>query len=167
MNYQSVNPYDGTTGKIYDRMSDAQLDAAIETAAKGFEKWRLTSFADRSAVLMKAASLMRERIEELAPLVTQEMGKLISESKIEVNLTAGVLEYYAKNAERFLAPEPLKPLDGEAKIENTPLGVLLGIQVWNLPYHLLARFAAPNLMAGNVVMVKHAEGVPECALAFD
>ena len=167
MNYQTVNPYNGKAGKTFERMTDAQLDAAIETAANSFEKWKRTSFAERGAILTKAASLMRKRIDELAGLVTQEMGKLISESKIEVNLTAGVLEYYAKNAERFLVPEPLEPLDGEARIENTPLGVLLGIQVWNLPYHLLARFAAPNLMAGNVVMVKHAEAVPQCALAFE
>lgn len=110
---------------------------------------------------------MRDRIDELASLATLEMGKLIGEARGEIELTASVLDYYAKNAEGFLAPEPLEPLSGEAWIESAPLGVLLGIQVWNLPFHLLARFAAPNLMAGNVVMVKHAESVPECALAFE
>jgi succinate-semialdehyde dehydrogenase/glutarate-semialdehyde dehydrogenase len=167
MTYQSVNPFDGKAGEKFEKLTDAQLETALETAANCFEKWRRTTFAERGAIASKAASLMRERIDELAPLVTLEMGKLISEARGEVKLTAGVLDYYAENAERFLAPEPLKPLSGEAWIESAPLGVLLGIQVWNLPYHLLARFAAPNLMAGNVVMVKHAESLPQCALAFE
>ncbi|MDR4503807.1 MAG: NAD-dependent succinate-semialdehyde dehydrogenase [Candidatus Scalindua sp.] len=167
MSYQTVNPFNGETVKAFEQLTDAQLETAIETAANCFEKWRLTTFAERGAIAAKAASLMRERVDELARLVTLEMGKLIAEAKGEVELTAGVIDYYAKNAESFLAPEPLKPLSGEARIENAPLGVLLGIQVWNLPYHLLARFAAPNLMAGNVVVVKHAKSVPQCALAFE
>lgn len=167
MIYQTVNPFDGKAGKTFEKLTDAQLETALETAANCFAKWRRTTFAERGAIAAKAASLMRERIDELARLATLEMGKLIGEAREEVELTADVIDYYARNAERFLAPEPLKPLSGEAWIESAPFGVLLGIQVWNLPYHLLARFAAPNLMAGNVVMVKHAESVPQCALAFE
>jgi succinate-semialdehyde dehydrogenase/glutarate-semialdehyde dehydrogenase len=84
-----------------------------------------------------------------------------------VALSADILDYYAWNAEDFLAPQTLKPNSGEAVIENTPFGVLFGVQPWNFPYYQLARFAAPNLMAGNVVMVKHAGCVPQCAIAFE
>jgi succinate-semialdehyde dehydrogenase/glutarate-semialdehyde dehydrogenase len=95
------------------------------------------------------------------------MGKLIEEARGEVRLSADIIDYYAKNAERFLAPERLKPDSGEARIESSPFGVLFGVEPWNFPYYQLARFAAPNLMAGNVVMVKHAGCVPQCAVAFE
>ncbi len=95
------------------------------------------------------------------------MGKLIDQARGEVILSADIIDYYAKNAERFLAPESLAPATGEAQVESAPFGVLFGVQPWNFPYYQLARFAAPNLMAGNVVLVKHAACVPQCALAFE
>jgi len=110
---------------------------------------------------------MRKRSEELARPMTLEMGKLIGQARGEVLLSADILEYYAKNAETFLAPQQLHPSSGEALIESSPFGVLFGIQPWNFPYYQLARFAAPNLMAGNVVMVKHASCVPQCAIDFE
>jgi len=106
-------------------------------------------------------------VDEFARLVTFEMGKRIDEARGEVALSAEILDYYAKNAKRFLAPQHLKPSSGEAEVVSTPLGVLFGVQPWNFPYYQLARFAAPNLMAGNVVMVKHAGCVPQCAIAFE
>jgi succinate-semialdehyde dehydrogenase/glutarate-semialdehyde dehydrogenase len=109
---------------------------------------------------------MRERAEEFAKTATLEMGKLIAEARGEVALSADIIEYYAWNAEGFLTPQILKPKLGEAVIESSPFGVLFGVQPWNFPYYQLARFAAPNLMAGNVVMVKHAGCVPQCAIAF-
>lgn len=167
MSYQSVNPFNGEAGKTFESLTDVQLDAAIETAANLFEKWRRTTFAERGAIAAKAASLMRERIDEFARPMTLEMGKLIAEARGEVELSADIIDYYAKNAERFLAPEPLKPLSGEARIENAPFGVIFSVQPWNFPYYQLARIAAPNLMAGNVLMVKHSGTVPQCALAFE
>ena len=110
---------------------------------------------------------MRARIDEFARPVTLEMGKLIDQARGEVVLSADIIDYYARNAERFLAPEHLKPSSGEAEVESSPFGVLFGVQPWNFPYYQLARFAAPNLMAGNVVMVKHAGCVPQCAIAFE
>ena len=110
---------------------------------------------------------MRARADEFARPMTLEMGKLIDEARGEVALSANIIDYYAKNAERFLATETLKPSSGEAQIESSPFGVLFGVQPWNFPYYQLARFAAPNLMAGNVVMVKHAAIVPQCAIAFE
>jgi succinate-semialdehyde dehydrogenase/glutarate-semialdehyde dehydrogenase len=167
MAYQSVNPYDGKILKTFDELTDKQLEMALATAATCFETWRHTSFAERAAVVAKAAATMRARIDEFARPVTLEMGKLIDQARGEVVLSADIIDYYAKNAERFLAPEHLKPSSGEAEVESSPFGVLFGVQPWNFPYYQLARFAAPNLMAGNVVMVKHAGCVPQCAIAFE
>jgi succinate-semialdehyde dehydrogenase/glutarate-semialdehyde dehydrogenase len=167
MAYQSVNPYDGKILKTFEELTDEQLEMALETAATCFETWRHTTFAERAAVVAKAAAIMRARIDEFARPVTLEMGKLIDQARGEVVLSADIIDYYAKNAERFLAPEHLKPSSGEAEVESSPFGVLFGVQPWNFPYYQLARFAAPNLMAGNVVMVKHAGCVPQCAIAFE
>jgi succinate-semialdehyde dehydrogenase/glutarate-semialdehyde dehydrogenase len=167
MTYQSVNPYDGTILKTFEELTDQQLETAIATAASCFETWRRTTFAERAVVAVRAAAIMRARAGEFARPVTLEMGKLIEEARGEVALSAEIIDYYAKNAERFLAPEHLTPSDGEAQVISTPLGVLFGVQPWNFPYYQLARFAAPNLMAGNVVMVKHAGCVPQCAIAFE
>jgi succinate-semialdehyde dehydrogenase/glutarate-semialdehyde dehydrogenase len=167
MAYQSVNPYDGKILKTFEELTDKQLERALETAATCFESWRRTTFAERAAVVAKASAIMRARIDEFARPVTLEMGKLIDQARGEVMLSADIIDYYAKNAERFLAPEHLKPSSGEAEVESSPFGVLFGVQPWNFPYYQLARFAAPNLMAGNVVMVKHAGCVPQCAIAFE
>jgi succinate-semialdehyde dehydrogenase / glutarate-semialdehyde dehydrogenase len=166
MSYQSVNPYDGKILMTFEELKDKQLDMALETAATCFDNWRQKSFAERAAVAAKAAAIMRARVDEFARPVTLEMGKLIAEARGEVALSADIIDYYARNAEGFLAPQHLNPGSGEAVVENTPLGVLFGVQPWNFPYYQLARFAAPNLMAGNVVMVKHAGCVPQCAIAF-
>jgi succinate-semialdehyde dehydrogenase/glutarate-semialdehyde dehydrogenase len=167
MSYQSINPYNGELVKSFDEQTDQQFDAAITTAATCFETWKELSFAGRATIVAKAAAILRERAEEFARPVTLEMGKLFAESVGEVMLSADILDYYAKHAERFLAPEVLGPESGEAIVESSPLGVLFGVQPWNFPYYQLARFAAPNLMAGNVVMVKHSGTVPQCAIAFE
>ena len=167
MAYQSVNPYDGKILKTFEELTDEQLEWALETAATCFESWRHTTFTERAAVVAKASAIMRTRIDEFARPVTLEMGKLIDQARGEVMLSADIIDYYAKNAERFLAPEHLRPSSGEAEVESSPFGVLFGVQPWNFPYYQLARFAAPNLMAGNVVMVKHAGCVPQCAITFE
>jgi succinate-semialdehyde dehydrogenase/glutarate-semialdehyde dehydrogenase len=167
MSYQSVNPATGKVLKKFKELTNPQLEAALKTAETCFETWRFKTFAERAVVVAKAAAILRARVDEFARPVTLEMGKLIAEARGEVELSAQILEYYAKNAERFLAPHTLAPGAGEAVIENNPLGVLFGVQPWNFPYYQLARFAAPNLMAGNVVMVKHAGCVPQCAIAFE
>lgn len=167
MSYQSINPYDGAVLKTFVAFSDRELDAAIATASNCFETWRRKSFAERAVVVAGAARLMHARVDELARLVTLEMGKLIDQARGEVRLSADILDYYARHAARFLATEALVPSSGEAEVQSSPLGVLFGVQPWNFPYYQLARFAAPNLMAGNVVMVKHAGCVPQCAMAFE
>ena len=168
MAYQSTNPYDGKVVKTFDEISGPQLEAKLKAAQDCYEQvWRHQSFAQRRAVLARAAALMRERAQGLAELITIEMGKLIQQSLGEVALSAAILDYYAENAETFLAPEKLITPRGEAMVESSPIGVLFGVEPWNYPYYQVARFAAPNLMAGNVVMVKHASNVPQCAQAFE
>jgi succinate-semialdehyde dehydrogenase / glutarate-semialdehyde dehydrogenase len=168
MAYQSTNPYDGKVVKSFDELTDAQLEGKLKIASHCFETdWRHKSFAERKAVVARAAALMRERSQALAELITLEMGKLIQQSVGEVALSAAILDYYAEHAEQFLAPEKLTTPKGEAMVESSPIGVLFGVEPWNYPYYQIARFAAPNLMAGNVVMIKHASSVPQCALAFE
>jgi succinate-semialdehyde dehydrogenase/glutarate-semialdehyde dehydrogenase len=167
MTYQSVNPYDGKILKTFEEMTDDQLETALATAAACFETWRRKTFAERAVVVAKAASLLRARIDEFARPVTLEMGKLFAEAQGEVTLSAEIIDYYAENGERFLTTDHLQPSSGKAEVESSPFGVLFGVEPWNFPYYQLARFAAPNLMAGNVVMVKHAGCVPQCAIAFE
>lgn len=167
MAYQSTNPYNGQVLQQFEEIDDAALDTLLQAAHGCFStQWRDTSFAQRRAVLARAAALMRERAPQLARLATLEMGKLLAQSQGEVALSAAILDYYAEHAEAFLAPETLNTPRGQAVVESSPLGVLLGVEPWNYPYYQIARFGAPNLMAGNVVMVKHASNVPQCAQAF-
>ena len=154
MAYQSTNPFTGKVEKTFDDISAAQLEEKLKQADACFKTdWSARSFADRTAILKRAATLMRERSQMLAELITLEMGKLIAQSAGEVALSASILDYYADHAERFLAPEKLDTPKGEATVESSPIGVLFGVEPWNYPYYQIARFAAPNLMAGNVVMV--------------
>ncbi|CDS52581.1 Succinate-semialdehyde dehydrogenase [NAD]; Succinate-semialdehyde dehydrogenase [NADP+] [Polaromonas sp. CG9_12] len=168
MAYQSTNPYNGKVLQTFDEISDAQLEEKLDQASRCFEsEWRGKSFAARSAVLARAAAILRERPQEFAELITLEMGKLLPQSLGEVALSAAILDYYAEHAEGFLAPEKIATPRGEAMVESSPIGVLFGVEPWNYPYYQIARFAAPNLMAGNVVMVKHSSSVPQCALAWE
>ena len=168
MAYQSTNPYTGKLDKSYDDISPALLEEKLACADACFKTdWSHRSFADRTAILKRAAALMRERSQMFAELITLEMGKLIAQAQGEVALSAAIIDYYADHAERFLAPEKLDTPKGESLVESNPIGVLFGVEPWNYPYYQIARFAAPNLMAGNVVMVKHASSVPQCALAFE
>ncbi len=167
MAYQSTNPYSGRIFKTFEGLTDVELEVALVAADSCFESWRLKTFAERATVVGRAAAILRERADDFARLATLEMGKLIGEARGEVLLSADIFDYYAKNAKRFLASVQLSPASGDAEIISTPIGVLFGVQPWNFPYYQLARFAAPNLMAGNVVMVKHSGCVPQCAIAFE
>ena len=169
MAYQTVNPYDNQIVATFDDLTDAQAMDLLAQAQKTFESWSQTSFAERTVVLKRSAAILRERSDEFARLLTLEMGKLYTEALGEVELSAQILDYYAEKSEGFLAPEPLDTAsaDDTAMLVSAPLGVILGVQPWNFPYYQLARVAGPNLMAGNVVMVKHASNVPQAAAAFE
>ncbi|MDE3159373.1 MAG: NAD-dependent succinate-semialdehyde dehydrogenase [Acidobacteriota bacterium] len=168
MRYQTVNPFTERLVKTFPEQTDEQLQSIIDQAQDTFSNdWSKRSPTDRKKVLKNVGKLVRERREELAQCITLEMGKLITESRGEVDLSADILEYYADNADAFLAPEKLKVSGGEAIVENAPLGVLFCIEPWNFPYYQLARVAGPNLMIGNTLIAKHAPNVPQCALAFE
>lgn len=165
MSYQSVNPYTGELLQSFPEHTDDEMQHAVRRADACFRVFN--SLAERTAVLKKAAALMKQRCELLASLATIEMGKRIGESRWEVGLSAKILDYYADNAARFLERRPLETPVGEAWVEFEPVGVLVGIQPWNFPYYQLARIVGPNLAAGNTILMKHAPGVPQCALAFE
>jgi succinate-semialdehyde dehydrogenase/glutarate-semialdehyde dehydrogenase len=165
--YASINPFDGRTLKTFDELTDKQLESKLATAATCFETWRRKSYAERAVIVAKAGVLLHERAEEFAHTMTLEMGKRISEARGEVEFSSNILAYYAKNAEHFLAPQELHPTVGEAHMESSPIGVIFGVEPWNFPYYQLARVAGPHLMAGNVLVVKHAANVPQCAIAFE
>jgi succinate-semialdehyde dehydrogenase/glutarate-semialdehyde dehydrogenase len=167
MLYQTVNPNDGKVLQTFPVLTDPQLETAIRTATTCFTTWRTSTYAARAAIVAKAAVIMHTRADQFARLATLEMGKRIDEARGEVEFSARILAYYAANAERFLAPVALHPAVGEAYMESSPIGVVFGVEPWNFPFYQLARVAGPQLMAGNVVIVKHSEVVPQCAIAFE
>ncbi|BEU25673.1 NAD-dependent succinate-semialdehyde dehydrogenase [Paraburkholderia sp. 22B1P] len=167
MLYKTTNPATEEVVQTFPTIGDAELEAAITTADSFYRNdWRNRSIGERVQILNKAAQILTDRAEEFAKLITLEMGKLTVGALSEVRLTAGILSYYAKHAESFLSP---KRIDGiaHAEVVTKPLGVLLAVEPWNFPYYQLVRVAAPQLAAGNVVLLKHAENVPQCALAFE
>ncbi|WP_434777816.1 NAD-dependent succinate-semialdehyde dehydrogenase [Neisseria sp. Ec49-e6-T10] len=169
MAYQSINPYNSEVLKSFDSLTDEQVSQALNTAHHCYQdNWSKKSISERCAILKKAAQLMLEQVDDLAKLITLEMGKRIKESEGEVKISAAILDYYATHAQTFLQPKLIKETAEEsAWIENHPIGVLVAVEPWNYPYYQLARIAAPNLACGNTLLVKHAHNVPQCALAFE
>ncbi len=167
MEYESVDPFDGKTLKTFVEITDAQLESKLAAAQTCYETWRHKTYAERATIVAKAATIMHEKCDDFARLATLEMGKRIDEARGEVNFSANILAYYAKNAERFLAPVKLNPAVGAAHMESSPMGVIFCVEPWNFPFYQLARVAGPHLMAGNVIVVKHAGIVPQCAIAFE
>jgi succinate-semialdehyde dehydrogenase / glutarate-semialdehyde dehydrogenase len=170
MAYQTTNPYTGEVSAMFPDATDAEVLQAIENAHNAFLSWKETSFAERAKVMQSAADILRKEIDPYATLLTTEMGKLFSEAKLEVQLSADIFEWYAKKAESLLAPEKLEvmnPAEGQAMIVHDPLGVLLAIEPWNFPYYQIARIIAPQLSAGNTMLLKHASNVPQSAAAFE
>ena len=167
MSYQSINPFDGKTLKTFETLSNSQLETKLASAASCFKTWKHKSYKERAVIVAKAAELMKAHVDEFARLATLEMGKRIDEARGEVNFSSEILDYYAKNAEKFLAPEKLHPTHGEAHMESSPIGVIFCVEPWNFPFYQLARVAGPHLMAGNTLVVKHSSNVPQCAVAFE
>lgn len=162
---RSVNPYNGEVMRTFPEMTPDEVAGSIATAQDCFETWHRESYAIRATLLRAAAGLCRERKEELSRSMALEMGKRIVEGRKEVELCALIFDYYADNGERFLEPEVIPSPLGDGTILSQPLGVILGIEPWNYPFYQVVRFAAPTLMAGNVVLLKHASNVQQCAQA--
>lgn len=165
--YQSTNPATGKVVKKFDTLTDKELETKIAAAAKCFETWRHKTYAERAVIIAKASKLLHEKADEFAHIMTIEMGKRIGEARGEVEFSSNILAYYAKNAEKFLAPVKLHPSLGDGHMESSPIGLVFCVEPWNFPYYQLARVAGPHLMAGNAILVKHAGIVPQCAIAFE
>jgi len=160
---KSVNPLTNKVEKVFQVMTQGQIDQKLSVANEAFQNWRKVPFEGRANIIHKIASAFRERKEEMARLCTIEMGKLLKEGITEVSLCADILDYYADNGEKFLSDHPLERTNGRAFISYEPLGVILSIQPWNFPYSQLIRNVAPIVVSGNTVVVKHASNVPQCA----
>jgi succinate-semialdehyde dehydrogenase/glutarate-semialdehyde dehydrogenase len=168
--YAVVDPATGETLKTYPTITDEDLKAAIGRADAAHAGWgRDTSIEDRAAIVRRVGELHTERREELAEIIKREMGKPIEQALGEVDFAAAIYAYYADNAADLMADEPIQLLEGEgsAFIRRSSLGVLLGIMPWNYPYYQVARFAGPNLVIGNTILLKHAPQCPESAEAME
>jgi len=170
MAYETRNPYTGELLEVYPDATDTEVHQAIENAHAAFLLWKETEFAERARVMRSAATILRRDVDFFAKLLTVEMGKLVSEAKAEIALSADIFDYYANNAKALLVPEKLpvaNPDEGDAVLFAEPLGVLLAIEPWNFPLYQVARIAAPQLSAGNTMLLKHASNVPQAAAAFE
>jgi len=167
MTYQSFNPATGKLLQKFDELTEVQLEARLARASDCFAEWKNTSYSERAKIIAKAGALLQDRVEDLAKTMTLEMGKRIDEARGEVEFSAKIMAYYATNAEAFLADTKLNPEQGDGHMESSPIGVIFCVEPWNFPYYQLARVAGPHLMAGNVLVIKQAGIIPQCAIAFE
>ncbi|MGA8846718.1 MAG: NAD-dependent succinate-semialdehyde dehydrogenase [Nocardioides sp.] len=166
--YQVVNPATGETEQEFDTATDAQVSDVVERSSVAYGSWRSTAKDERSKILLRVAEIYEERAEELALIIAREMGKPVREGVGEVKLVASIYRYYGEDGPELLADTPLHPKKGgRALVRKEPIGPLLGIMPWNFPYYQVARFAAPNLMIGNTIILKHAPQCPESALMME
>jgi succinate-semialdehyde dehydrogenase/glutarate-semialdehyde dehydrogenase len=167
--YAVVDPATGETVKEYPTITDDELREAIARADRAHREWsKASTVAERASLVRRVAELHSERRKELAEIIAAEMGKPIGQARGEVDFSASIYEFYADNAEALMADEPIELLDGEgsAVVRRSSLGVLLGVMPWNFPYYQVARFAGPNLVIGNTILLKHAAQCPQSAEAM-
>ncbi len=164
---QSINPATEEILGSFPLHSDRQIEEALQRAQRTYLEWKTSAFSTRAGLMKKAAAYLRLNRSRFAGYMTAEMGKPIVEAEAEVEKCAWNCDYYAENANGFLADEPRDSNASESYIQYTPLGVVLAIMPWNFPFWQVFRFAAPALMAGNTAILKHASNVPQCALAIE
>lgn len=167
MSIQSINPFNNEVIRQFEEASDNDIDSVLKLSEKAFGYWREVSFKERSGCMNAAAQIMEDDLEHFAHLMTLEMGKTLREARAEIQKCANCCRYFAKHAEEFLKDKPLQVERGKAYISYEPIGPILAIMPWNFPYWQVIRFAAPNLMAGNVGILKHASSVPQVAMALE
>jgi succinate-semialdehyde dehydrogenase/glutarate-semialdehyde dehydrogenase len=167
MSVESIDPTTGEILKKYDEMTPEEIAATIEKADRAFASWRTTSFDERARQMRAAGQVLREKTDEYARLMADEMGKPLAEGRAEAEKCAWVCEYYAENAETFLAREEIPTEASRSFVSFEPLGVILAVMPWNFPFWQVFRFAAPGLMAGNTGVLKHSSNVQGCALAIE
>ena len=164
---RTLNPATGKIEKEFQAYTSEEINQYIDDANELYQTWRFESFEERKAVMKRVANEMRKQKARLAALITTEMGKPLYESEIEIDYSANIIEYYADNAEEFLANVPIQTEKGDAYVVSEPIGVLLGVMPWNFPFSQIARFAGPHIMAGNTVVLKTASNIPQCGIAFE
>lgn len=167
MTLESLNPASGERIATYDEMTPQEVDRILVGCHDAFLEWSRTDLQQRAALLARLGSLLRERRDELARLMTREMGKPIKQARAEVDKCAWVCDYYAENAAAFLCPEVIETDAAKSWVGFEPLGVVLAVMPWNFPFWQVLRFAAPALTAGNTAALKHASNVQGCALAIE
>ncbi len=160
---KTVNPATGKVDKEFDVMSDGQVEELVTKADQAFRTWKKTPFEQRAQLLHMVANILRERKSELARLFTTEMGKLPAEGELEIDVCAAIFDYYAMNGEDILADRQIHTDTGSAFITYEPIGVILSVQPWNFPFYQITRSAAPIIMGGNTILLKHASNVPQAA----
>lgn len=163
MKFKSVFPFNGEIISEHELMNDKAIEQVVQATEKGYKKWKQLSFEQRSNVFIKVANILKRDTEIFATLITNEMGKVLAESKAEIEKCAYVCEYYAEHAEQFLKDEPHEAGYKKSYVAYEPVGAVLGIMPWNFPFWQVFRYAAPTLMAGNVTLLKHAPNVCGCA----
>ncbi|GAA2756635.1 NAD-dependent succinate-semialdehyde dehydrogenase [Actinopolymorpha rutila] len=166
--YRVVDPATGETVQEYPQATNEQIAGALRQTHEAFEAWRRTPATERAAVLTRVAELYEQRRDELAAVITQEMGKPIAQAAAEIGIVVSIYRFYADKGPSFLVDEELDVASGgRAVVRKEPVGTLLGIMPWNYPHYQAARFAAPNLMLGNTMLLKHAPQCPRSALAME
>ena len=165
--YSLTNPATGDLIEEIPNATDEEIQDAIERVHRGYAAWRRRSVTERARIVSRAAELFAERADELAGIMTLEMGKRINEGRGEIGIVVDIFNYYADNAHELLADEPMSVKGGEAVIVKQPIGPLLGVMPWNFPCYQVARFVAPNLVLGNTIVLKHASICPRSAAAIE
>jgi succinate-semialdehyde dehydrogenase/glutarate-semialdehyde dehydrogenase len=163
----SINPATGEVVRKFDALTDAEVDVKITKAAAAFHSFRKSPMADRAGWMIKAAEILEAEKESIGHLMTLEMGKTLSSAIAEAEKCASTCRYYAENAARFVADEPIATSAAKSFIRYQPIGIVLAVMPWNFPFWQVFRFVAPGLMAGNVGLLKHASNVPQCALKIE
>lgn len=166
--YATINPVTGALVREFESLTDGEARAALEAADRAYSAWSALTVGERADVVWRIGALHRERADELAALLTLEMGKPIAQAKAEVALAASIYDYYSDRGPRLLADEVLEIAgSGSAVVRTAPVGALLGIMPWNFPLYQMARFVAPNLLLGNTILLKHAQSCPQTSLAVE
>ena len=165
--YRVQNPVTNEIVETFDFATDEEIQDVLNRSEEAFKSWRNTSYEERAEIVGKAAQLLKERANELAKIAAEEMGKPIPEGEWEMNFSGDIMQFYADNAPEHCAPKNVDVPGGKAVVRRLPLGTILGIMPWNYPIYQIARFAGPNLMNGNCIILKHAEITPKSAAAFE
>lgn len=164
--YQVVNPATGEPGEAFDFATDAQIEEVLAASDKAYRSWRDVPITERAKIVSRVAQLFRDNAARLGAIATEEMGKPLPEAEGEADFCGDIFEYFATEGPGLAADQEIKTFaSGKAFVQKLPIGPLLGIMPWNYPFYQIARFAAPNLMLGNTIILKHAESVPKSALA--